>query len=97
MRPQCACYNDHRLPTDSVELDRVLSLMESWTSIRKQLQESRPRQPLPDILFWNRKLQVARAESIQKLKVDLCGKKKQVPPICRSAFLRAYCALMFDL
>ena len=81
MRPLCVCHNDHRIPGDLEEVNRVFNLMESLAPTRKELMESHPRKPVPDIVFWNRKLQVARAESIQKLKADLCRKTKPVTRI----------------
>ena len=60
MRPLCLCHHSHRLPVDPKELDRVWDLIESWTLIRKELQQLRSPdelgRPSADILFWNRKL-----------------------------------------
>ena len=82
MRPLCLCHHSHRLPADPKELERVWSIIESWTLIRKELQQLRSPdelgRPSADILFWNRKLQVARAASIQKLKEDLSSRVKKV-------------------
>ena len=82
MRPLCLCHHSHRLPVDPNELERVWCIMESWTFIIKELLQQLRSPELggspPDILFWNRKLQVARAASIQTLKADLSSRVKKV-------------------
>ena len=81
MSPLCTCVHNHRIPVESKELERVWSIMDSCTFIRKGIQQLRSPElgePAADILFWNRKLQVERAASIQKLKADLSSRVKKV-------------------